>query len=1108
MNEMSAANVMNVMNDSLEASLPLAPEQRTVPAGAARLRLLAWAEGAVDPQRLRAAVERVLRAHGALCVAIRQVPGYRGLRQQPLDQPPPLNWQSIELDGADEDAMAAWLDAFHAEPLAMERGELAAAALLRAGAARHALALSVNPLVADRESLRSLFDQIASACASDDGAGLEDVFQYDRFVAWRQDLREGEEAAEGAAYWRRHVAGGEAPPHLNVRRNAAPEKAVASARHVVSSAGDAAFAGRITARADELGVQPETLLQATWWLLLARLNGPGRFIGGWQHDCRRDYEPMRGAVGVFDKVLPVVVGVAEGSSFARWVAELDRTLSEHIDAQEYWPVDAPLVGANLAVGFASHEAVPRREGGVQWQLAGLPAPMPCFELALQAEWSAQGATLSLHTDRSCYSRAAAQRLLMQFTALLEAVVAQPDAPVDTLSLVGPAERELLLAQNEAQSDARNDARNDAQVGTGIHGMAQRIAHWARTTPDAPALEAGAQRLSYRAFDQRIDRLAHWLVGQGVTPGSLVALKLPRSADLPVAMFAAWRAGAAYLPLEPDWPEARRAAVLADAQPRLVLDAASLERAWADLAAQAAQAAQATPETRATDAPAAHTSSLHDLAYVLYTSGSTGTPKGVAIEQGHLLNYVVAASAAMRLATCRRWALTSSVVADLGNTALFGAFFNGACLVVAQDHETKDADAFAHFMAAHDIDAVKIVPSHLEALLECAAPRLPRTLVLGGEAAPRALVERIARLAPQCAVFNHYGPTEATVGVMVHAVRNNPQAGDVGESESEREGEGESEGEGDVQLPLSQVLANNRVHVLDASLRLVPAGGMGEVFIGGAQLCRGYLNREPGEAFVADPFRPGERLYRTGDLAHVLPEGGIRLAGRADHQVKVQGFRVEPAEIELALLAQPGVRQAVVLAVPGAGGATMLAAFYVAGLDVQAGANAAPVDARALREQLAASLPAHMVPASFTAVAAFARLPNGKIDRLALASLALATTSSPDSAGTAAGGGHHAPAAPRDALEAVIAHGMAALLGSGPIGVEDDFFELGGHSLQVIKLVARMRKLLQVEVAAGAVFDHPTPAALAAALREASDDAQALEQRAQAHRQPEAQGEAA
>lgn len=1029
-------SVTTVTIDNPEATFALSPEQRLVPADAPRLLMLAGIEGALDTARLRTAVESVLRAHGALCASIRQVPGYRGLRLQQHEGMPPLKWQSADLPDASGEAVAVWLEAFNREPLAMERGELVGADLVRTGEARHTLALSVNPLAADRESLRNLFDQIAAAYLGEGSPDPEDIFQYARFVEWRQDLVEGEDAAEGRAYWQRFAADAAklAPPRLHARLDGAE---AASARHEAGSTIDAALSARVAGRADALGIEAETLLQGAWWLLLARLDGgAGRFVGGWQHDCRRDYVPMQGAVGLFDKVLPVVVDVSAEESFANWIGRLQGTMAAHVDVQEYWPVDTPPLSAHTAIGFASHEAGRRHGRDTQWTLTSLPGPMQCFELALQVAWSAEGAGLSLHADAGRYSRAALERLLMQFTTLLDAVVEQPDAPVGTLPLVGAQEQALLLAWN------------DARIDVGAQTVADRIAHWAKTTPDAPALEAGEQRLSYREFDDRIDRLAHWFAEQGVKPGAIVALNLPRSIDLPVAMFAAWRAGAAYLPLEPGWPEARRAAVLADAQPALVLDA--MPAALDSLPGE-------TP---------AHRIALRDLAYVLYTSGSTGKPKGVAIEQGQLLNYVVAASAAMKLDACRRWALTSSVVADLGNTALFGAFFNGACLVVAAEDEAKDAQAFARFMAAHEIDAIKIVPSHLEALLECEAPSFPRTLVLGGEAAPRALVERIVRLAPQCAIYNHYGPTETTVGVLVHAVPSGEHS--------------------PAQLPLTRVLANNRVHVLDGSLRLVPAGGMGEVYVSGAQLCRGYLNRDAGEAFVADPFNLGERLYRTGDLAHVLPEGGIRLAGRADHQVKIQGFRVEPAEIETVLLAQPGVRQAVVLAVQDAAGATTLSAFFVAD-------DAALADGRALREQLAALLPAHMVPVGFKAVEAFDRLPNGKIDRLALAALAV---KEPGAAG------RRERTEPSTALEAVLADGMASLLGNGPIGADEDFFELGGHSLQVIKLVARIRKQLQVEIAAGAVFDHPTPAALAVVLREASGDAAGLEQRARALRQPE------
>ncbi|MGJ7605346.1 non-ribosomal peptide synthetase [Variovorax sp. LT1R20] len=1040
---------MSVILEPTPTTLALSPEQRAAgamsqAAGAALMTLRARIDGPLDASRLRDAIEAASQVHGALRSAVVQAAGFRGLRQQPLDEMPALDWRSADLGShADRDAVSTdWLAAFAQEPLEIARGQVLRAGLVRLGDAQHTLVLAASPFAADKGSLQNLFEQGVARYLGEPLPDEDDVFQYTQFVEWRLDLEDGDEAPQGRAYWNGYVgeATALAAPQLRVRHEGAAT-AKDGRRLLATDRIDAALLARVDDAASQAGTTPQVVLQAAWWLLLARLTELTEgsvFAGGWQHDCRHDYEVMQGSVGVFEKVLPVVVRVAPSQGFSHWLSQLGATLASHVEAQEYWPIDAPPTSAHLGVGFAFNAQHGARTG---WQVEAVPGPMPCFELALQADRGNGGVGLSLHGDASRYSEAAAQRLLWQFHTLLGAALAQPDAPVSALPLVGERERALLLAFRGAVLDVA------------VPSLSARIDHWAETTPDAPALEAGDLRLSYRALHARINRVAHWFAGQGVGAGSLVALNLPRSAELLVAMLASWRVGAGYLPMDPEWPAARRDAVLADAAPALVVHAAPDDE----------QIDALSP-----DMPT-HAASPRDPAYVLYTSGSTGQPKGVVIEQGQLLNYVAAVSAAMDLGRCRRWALTSSVVADLGNTALFGAFFNGACLVVAGADDTRDARAFAAFMRERDIDALKMVPSHLEALLEDDAPRLPATLVLGGEATPRALVERLQRLAPECTVYNHYGPTETTVGVMVHRVSAGEAASPV--------------------LPLSQVLANNRVHVLDDALGLVPSGGLGAVYVGGAQLCRGYLNREPGDAFVADPFQPGERLYRTGDLAHVLPEGGIRLAGRADHQVKIRGFRVEPAEVEATLLALPGVRQAAVLAVPGSDGGVQLQAFVV-------GSDEA-VQAASVIAQLGALLPAHMVPAHCTVLAEFPRLPNGKIDRLALLPLAARDGVRPRQA-TAA----------RDALEAVLADSMGRLLQRESIGVEEDFFELGGHSLLVIKLVARIRKLLRIDVAPGVVFDHASPAALAAALRAQSEDVDGLEQLASQAQQPASRPEVA
>jgi len=1065
------AAILETTTSSSSSSLPLSPEQRAVwaqyagqsAAGTPQLVLLADLDGELDAARLEAAVQSVAQAHVALRTAVLQVSGFRGLRQQARDAAAVLRCQRIDLRGNADSAaaLARWIAACADEPLDVANGAPLRIGIARLGETQHKLLLAASVFAVDKGSLQGLLGQIATAYLTQKSIDANDVFQYAQFVEWRQELDNGDEAAEGRAYWRACIDRADAlqAPRLGTRMDGAREAAptVTPARISRCLPLDAALAARAQELAAQLGCGTDLLLQAAWWLLVARLTGHRPFIAGWQNDCRRNYEVMQGAVGVFEKILPMAVDVAPEEGFSDWLARLGETVEAHTDAQEYWAVDAPPISAHLAMGFAFDEMPVPSHGAMAWRVDAAPGPMPCFELALQVAQAGQAFTLSVHADASRYSPQAVERLLWQYGTLLGDAVAQPRAPVGSLALIGAHERELLLL-----------AAHGATADFGTLTLAQQVAGWARATPDAPALEAGDVRWSYREFDARINRMAHWLQARGATAGTLVALDLPRSADLLVAMLASWRIGAGYLPLDPEWPAARRQAVLADAVPSLVLDVTGSTSAG-DAPWRQASLCDMGPGDADDSAPA-HQPSMQDLAYVLYTSGSTGTPKGVVIGQGQLLNYVAAVSSAMDLGRCRRWALTSSVAADLGNTALFGAFHNGACLVVAGPGDVKDASAFAGFMRERRIDALKIVPSHLEALLEDEAPTLPGTLVLGGEAAPRSLIERIARLAPECAIYNHYGPTETTVGVMVHRVSPEEAASSMSSTSSV--------------LPLSRVLANNRVHVLDESLRLVPSGALGAVYVGGAQVCRGYLNREVEGAFVADPFQAGQKLYRTGDLAWVLPEGGIRLAGRVDDQIKIRGFRVEPAEVEAALLSQPGVRQAVVLALPGGSGGAELQAFVVG--DEALASEAAR---GALSARLGALLPAHMVPARCAFLAEFARLPNGKIDRQSLLSLAGADDRKP------------VLTAPRDALESVLAECMGSLLQRDAIGVEDDFFELGGHSLLVIKLVARIRKLLQFEIAPGLVFDHPSVAALAAAIRALEgQDTERMELLARTHEQ--------
>ncbi|MCM5681090.1 amino acid adenylation domain-containing protein [Schlegelella sp. S2-27] len=1002
-------------------SIPLSPEQQALllqTSATDRHAAVIGMEGDIDVPRLQRAWQAVVERHESLRLVFGHETGYRGLRQWVAAESPVLSRLAVSpYSGADD-----------AQPR-----------LHRIGEGRWQLQLSVPRLMADAESLQVLCHDLARAYAGLDAG--DEPFQYRQYVTWRRELADEADAGQQQAYWTGHLQA--LPEPLPVRlacRHDPQDAGAGQGRHARRAVLPAPEAERIAARARSLGTTPQVLLQAAWWALLTRLN-PGGFVGGWQHDCRQDYEPMQGAVGVFGKVLPVAVSVEPGESFAAFTARIAALLEGHVDAQEYWPVANPPCRSQLEAGFACIDgSAPLPAAG--WEILELPGPMPCFELAMQVEWYGSTATLALfHNTR--YTEAAALRLLEQLQVLLQSALARPETEVSRLAITSEDERRGLLNHE------------GPRLEIGARTTAHHVLAWGERRPEAVALVAADGTVSYRDLVRRVHALSCWFEALGVGQGHVVALDVGRSVDHVVALLATWHRGAAWVPLDPQWPAARREAVLRDAGPMLVLsDKTPPDGPHAGVPWREATLAAFDPRAYAAHPPVEPLAAPDGLAYLLYTSGSTGTPKGVAVEHAQLLNYAAAVSHALALDAGQRWGWTGSVAADLGHTALFGALFNGAALVVAQDEDLRDPAAFARFMRTRSVDSLKIVPSHLDALLEHEAPVVPPLLVLGGESTPRALVDRLVRLAPQCRIYNHYGPTETTVGVMVHRVVAGEERGPA--------------------LPLSEPLANCRVLVLDEHLQLAPAGVLGEVYVGGAQLCRGYVGDGAHPAFIADPLRPGERLYRTGDLAYVRPEGGLRLAGRADHQVKIRGFRVEPAEVEAALLAQPGVRQALVLPqTAGDGGIELLACVVV-----EAAEGAA--DEVALRERLSALLPRHMQPSAYRLVDAFPRLPNGKIDRHALAALPVAVAEA------------RRLVAPRTALEAMLTSSMADLLKREQVGIEDDFFDLGGHSLLVIKLIARIRQRVELEVAPRVVFDHPTAAELAEALRHLAPDPVRLE----------------
>ncbi|MDL4820041.1 non-ribosomal peptide synthetase [Actinomadura opuntiae] len=601
-------------------------------------------------------------------------------------------------------------------------------------------------------------------------------------------------------------------------------------------------------------------------------------------------------------------------------------------------------------------------------------------------------------------------------ALERALDGGPDLPLSAVEALPQDERERLLAEWNATGER-------VPAGSLVELFERRAAD----SPESVVV-AGAERVPFAELDERANKLAHFLAEQGVGAESVVGVCLPRGTEPVTAMLAVWKAGAAYLPLDPAQPGERIAFMLADARAALVLTTDEIAE---DLPAGRIRAvALDDPLTRMrveTAPGSAPQTAVHadGVAYVVYTSGSTGRPKGVAVTHGAVANYVSSVPGRVGFGP-GRYLLLQAQATDLGNTVLFAALAHGGELHILDQDAVTDPDAVSAYIRAHGIEFMKVVPSHLAALGASAV--LPgRSLVLGGEAAPPDLVRELVD-ADRCRVFNHYGPTEATIGVATTSLA------------------------GDGLVPVGSPVANTAFYVLDASMRPVPAGVSGELYVAGAQVARGYVGR-PGltaERFVACPFVPAARMYRTGDRVRWTSDGRIEFLGRVDDQFKVRGFRVEPGEVEAALLAHPRVSQAAV-----AGRRNALVAYVVT--------DGGPLEG--LREFVGGRLPEHMVPAVVVELDALPLASNGKVDRRALPEPDLARR-----AGTGRG--------PADVREEVLCAAFAQVLGLDGVGVDDDFFELGGQSLLAVRLVEILRSR-GVPVSVRALFDAPTPARLAA-----------------------------
>jgi len=639
-----------------------------------------------------------------------------------------------------------------------------------------------------------------------------------------------------------------------------------------------------------------------------------------------------------------------------------------------------------------------------------------------------------------FDTATITRMLGHLRTLLAGMVANPTQRLADLPMLTVAERQQLLVE-------WNNTSTVYPQDVCIHELFEAQA---ARTPDAVAVVCEEQELTYRELNIRANQLARYLQALGVTPEGLVSLCVERSLDMIVGLLGILKAGGAYVPLDPAYPQERLALILRDAQVSVVLTQPQLAAGFTGLQAQVvclntdwkriAQESVTNPVNKATP---------NNLIYVIYTSGSTGVPKGVAIEHRQLCNYVYSVQERLALPNPCSFATVSTLAADLGNTMVFASLCTGGCLHILSQARVADPRAMADYFAHYAIDCLKIVPSHFAALHTSSHPEhmFPRRLlILGGEASRSEWVKSLQRLAPGCAILNHYGPTEATVGVLTYRVEENQRFPRTSTP------------------PLGRPLAKVQIYLLDQRLQPVPIGVQGELYIGGANLARGYLKRPAltAERFIPHPFSdaPGARLYKTGDLARYLPDGNIEFLGRSDYQVKIRGYRVELGEVEAALEQHPAIRQAVVCAQEDIQGNKRIVAYVVIYKETA-------ISLHTLRSFLQTKLPDYMVPAALVVLDTLPLTPNGKIDRQALPA--------PDQTRPPL---CEAFVAPRTPTEELLAGIWAHVLGVESVGLHDNFFALGGHSLLAMKVVSRLRQIFQVDIPLRELFNAPTVASLA------------------------------
>jgi amino acid adenylation domain-containing protein/thioester reductase-like protein len=898
---------------------------------------------------------------------------------------------------------------------------------------------------------------------------------YTDYVKWQAEMIAGPDGAAHLAYWQQQLAPELPVLDIPTDKPRPPFQTFHGAAHGFRLDEELIRNLKSIARAN--GVTLYVLLLAAFQVMLHRYTDQEDILVGSPMAGRSKAE-FEAVVGYFINPVVLRANFSDDPGFIAFLQQVRQTVLGALEHQDYPfpilverlqplrdPSRSPLfqVMFNMpkahrledqgAALFALGEADARMDfGAIEMELFPVEQQMAMFDMLLAMVEGNGMFSASLQYNTDLFDATTIARFVGHFQILLEAIAADPDRRVSSLPLATEAERRQLLIE-----------WNDTESYRPALCAHQLFEAQVERTPNAVAVSYKDQRLTYRQLDDRANRMTLRLVERGVGPDLTVALMAERNIDFLIAVMAVFKAGGAYLPLDPYSPPTRLSQVIETSKPHLLLTASEMATGLARTLTE--MTADRLPEVMSMDEPAADEgleAGLHPrsdprhLAYVIYTSGSTGSPKGAMVEHRGMLNHLHAKLSVLGLTDQDIVAQTASQCFDISVWQFFAALLVGGRVHVFDDEVARDPALLLEEVDNHQITILETVPSLLRAMVDeashrgVARPALStlRWMLITGEALPPELCEQWSSYYPHTSLLNAYGPTECSDDVTHYLIDRQSLAGMA-------------------HVPIGRPIANARLYILDRPLRPTPQGVPGELCVGGVSVGRGYLNdaARTADSFIPDPFgnEPGARIYRTGDLVRYRVDGNIEFLGRLDQQVKIRGFRIELGEVEALVRQHPEVREVVVDVDSSTPANERLVAYIVPN-------QQAPPSGRLLRSFLAERLPSYMIPSAFVFMEAIPLTPSGKVNRQALPGA--------ESGGRELEEDFVAPGTP---VEQELAAIWAKLLGTEEIGVHDNFFEIGGHSLLAVQLMSQVREAFNVNLPLITFFEAPTVARLAQAI---------------------------